>query len=255
MEQTSLPQVKPNPMTVEILQSAVHDFRAPITVIKGYLHLLLNGMMGPMTAEQLDVLKRSAAPLEDLILMTDNLMQSLSLQNPQMEIHPAPFNLDLLLSEVLEFYHLSFTQRQMKLYRQGNTFGLTVEADLFWVKRLLNNLIWNAYKFTPDQGNVSLHVTRKLGGTEISIQDTGRGIPPESLQHIFDKFKQASSQDRHQGHGLGLWICKRVMELHGGHISVQSEVGIGSIFSIWFPDPITRTTTYKAGDFHAESND
>src|SRR3954469_22811706 len=95
----------------DVLQSVVHDLRTPMTVIKGYIQLLLNGNAGSMSSDQMQLLQRSVGPLEDLIQLTDNLMQSISLQRDQVEVSFAPVDLDRLLAETIEFYQLPFLQR------------------------------------------------------------------------------------------------------------------------------------------------
>ncbi|OGR93576.1 MAG: hypothetical protein A2992_05550 [Elusimicrobia bacterium RIFCSPLOWO2_01_FULL_59_12] len=225
-----------NLMQNDMVQSVVHDLRTPMTVIKGYIQLLISGGMGEMRSEQMALLQRSVAPLEDLILLTDNLLQSLSLQRSQVELNAAPVDLDKLLAETLEFYQLPFQERGLRIFRDGNTLGEKILVDLFWFKRVLNNLLWNAFKFTPDGGQVTFAVARKNGGLEINIRDTGRGIPANRLDTIFQKFEQAAPEkDSKIGSGLGLWICRRVMELHGGRITVQSIEGRGSCFTLWLP--------------------
>lgn len=220
----------------ETVQTVVHDLRTPMTVIKGNLQLLLSGMMGEMTQEQLKLLQRSVAPLEDLILMTDNLLQATTLEQNPLSLKLEEIDVDQLLAETIEFYSLPFKQREMEIYRQGNTFGTKIRVDVFWMKRVLSNLIWNAYKFTPDHGKVTVHVQFKDNGLEVIVQDTGRGIPAEKLHAIFNKFDQAApGGDRKLGTGLGLWICKRVLQLHGGDIRVESTEGQGSRFILFFP--------------------
>ena len=220
----------------ETLQSVVHDLRTPMTVIKGYLQILLSGTMGHMPSEQKQLLERSVGPLEDLIMMTENLLQASLLDTDTLDIHLVNTDLDHLLAETIEFYQLPFKQREMRIYREGNTLGVRLLIDPFWIKRVLHNLIWNAYKFTPDQGKVTLHVRHQKKGVEILIQDTGRGIPAHKIEKIFDKFEQSSpAADRKIGTGLGLWICKRVMELHTGSIRAESNEGQGSRFILFLP--------------------
>jgi signal transduction histidine kinase len=223
-------------MKQETVQSVVHDLRTPMTVIKGYLHLLMSGMVGQMSTEQMTCLQRSVGPLEDLILMTENLLQVVNLESGKLQMEFTPTDLDALLADTIDFYQLPFKQRRMRIYRDGNSFGTQVLADAFWIRRVLHNLIWNAFKFTPDAGTVSLHVGRTADGLlELAIQDTGRGIPEQKLGTIFEKFEQADAKDRKAGTGLGLWICRRVMELHGGRIRAESTVGQGSRFILTFP--------------------
>jgi signal transduction histidine kinase len=223
-------------MQNDMMQSFVHDLRTPMTVIKGYLQLLLSGNMGEMPSEQLALLQRSVGPLEDLIMLTDNLLQSVSLEKGSVELNLSPVDLDRVLAETIEFYQLPFQQRGMRIFREGNTVGMKLLVDNFWFKRVLHNLVWNAFKFTPDNGQVTFDVAAKDGGLEIGIRDTGRGIPADRLGRIFEKFEQASPEkDRKVGFGLGLWICHRVLALHGGRINVQSVENRGSRFALWLP--------------------
>ena len=223
-------------MSGDAVQSMVHDLRTPMTVIKGNLQLLLSGMMGKMSTDQLMLIQRSVGPLEDLILMTENLLQATSIEQAEFNLKLEDTELDKLLSETIDFYSTPFQQREMQIYRQGNTFGTRLHVDAFWMKRVLNNLIWNAYKFTPDHGKVILYVCHNGDALDLVIEDTGRGIPAEKLHSIFEKFKQASPiSDGKIGTGLGLWICKRIIELHGGSIRVESEEGKGSRFILTLP--------------------
>lgn len=222
-------------MNQDNVQSMVHDLRNPMTVIKGNLQLLLSGVMGHMTEEQLVMIQRSVGALEDLIVMTENLLQASTLEKSDLLMKMEDADLDKLLSDTINFYAVPFKQREMALYRDGNTFGTKLRVDAFWMKRVLNNLIWNAYKFTPDHGTVTIRVSHKGKGLELIIEDNGRGIPEEKLASIFEKFTQTSPCDRKLGSGLGLWICKRVLELHGGSIRVESEEGKGSRFILSIP--------------------
>ena len=223
-------------MSGDSMQSMVHDLRTPMTVIKGNLQLLLSGLMRSMTSDQLMLIKRSVGPLEELILMTENLLQSNTLEKDDLTLKMEEADLDKLLSETIDFYATPFKQREMQIFRDGNTFGTRLHVDVFWMKRVLNNLIWNAYKFTPDHGKVFIYVRHSGEDLELVVEDNGRGIPASKLNSIFDKFTQASPVvDMKLGTGLGLWICKRVLELHGGSIRAESQEGKGSRFILHIP--------------------
>lgn len=219
----------------ETVQTMVHDLRTPITVLKGYLELLMSGAMGAMPPEQRQVIERSVGPLQDMMMLTENILQAGTLDQTDVQLMIAPTDLDRLLSETIEFYQLPFSQRQMAIFRDGNTLGVSLKVDGFWIRRVLHNLIWNAFKFTPDGGKVLLKVNPVEGGLEVAVEDTGRGIPAEKLATIFDKYSQSQSKDRKMGSGLGLWISKRVMELHGGTIRAESVSGAGTRFTLFFP--------------------
>ena len=224
-----------NMMGRDEVQSVVHDLRSPIAVIKGNLQLLLSGVMGQMTSEQLLLIKRSVDPLEDLILLTDNLLQSTSLEK-DLEMKHEATDLDKVLSETIDFYADAFRQREMELIRDGNTVGKVLNIETLWMKRVLNNLIWNAYKFTPDHGRVVIQVELVADGLNVIISDNGRGIPAAKMQNLFQKNVQSTkANDGKIGTGLGLWICKRVLELHGASIRAESLEGKGSRFILHFP--------------------
>jgi signal transduction histidine kinase len=218
------------------VQSVVHDLRSPMTIIKGNLQLLLSGVMGQMTSEQLTLIKRSVDPLEDLILLTENLLESATLEQNDLSLRLEETDLDKLLSDTIDFYSGAFNQREMTLFRNGNTYGLKLKLDVSWMKRVLNNLIWNAYKFTPDHGKVAIRVEPSQEGLDLIVEDSGRGIPADKICGLFEKFTQvAPSKDCKIGTGLGLWICKRILELHGGTIRVESVEGKGSRFILHIP--------------------
>lgn len=223
-------------MKQETVQTVVHDLRTPITVLKGYLQLLMSGAMGSMSEEQLKLIERTVGPIEDLMLLTENLLQAVKLDQQEVRLMLGPANLDSLLRETIDFYQLPFNQKNMQIYREGNTVGLTLNVDSFWIQRILHNLIWNAYKFTPEGGRVTLHVRHAENGLEVVVADTGRGISASKLRTIFEKFEQGvQSEDRKVGSGLGLWISRKIMELHGGRIRAESEEGKGSRFILFFP--------------------
>ena len=219
----------------EMVQSMVHDMRAPMTVLKGYMQILLSGMMGDMKEEQRKLIEQSVGPLEELILLTENLLQAASLEEHSLTLTRVQTDVDLLLSDVIDFYETSFRQRNMRLLRAQDARGISLFIDPFWTKRVLHNLIWNAYKFTADGGDVVIKVQPVEDAIEICVEDSGRGIAPDKVRSIFDKFSQGSIKDRKFGTGLGLWICRQVMELHGGSVRVESKLFCGSRFILSFP--------------------
>ena len=112
-----------------------------------------------------------------------------------------------------------------------------LQADRAKLRRVLVNLLSNALKFTPRGGRVEVSAAREGGAVRVSVADTGVGIPPEDLARLFDKYEQARSRATRseKGTGLGLYITRQLVELHGGEISVRSEVGKGSTFSFTMP--------------------
>jgi len=119
--------------------------------------------------------------------------------------------------------------------------------DLDRINEVLGNLLSNAFKFTPHGGSVELTLEPVDGGVLMEVHDTGAGIPPEQLPHIFEKFYQADNQRsaRASGAGLGLAIAKQIVEAHGGTITCESTPGVGTTFSIMLPVQVTRRTAIQ----------
>ena len=127
--------------------------------------------------------------------------------------------------------------------RHGIALGLEIdpdldpiEADERKVKQVVFNLLSNAVKFTPDGGRVDLSAERVDGEVRIAVRDTGIGIAPQDQPHVFDEFRQVGNGEaKQEGTGLGLALSKKLVELHGGGISVESQVGVGSTFTVRLP--------------------
>jgi signal transduction histidine kinase len=116
-----------------------------------------------------------------------------------------------------------------------------IDADERNVKQVLFNLFSNAVKFTPDGGRVDVSARHADGAVEIAVRDTGVGIAPDDLPHVFDEFRQVGQgQAKHEGTGLGLPLAKRFVELHGGRMWAESEPGRGSTFTFTLPQPVVR---------------
>lgn len=110
-----------------------------------------------------------------------------------------------------------------------------LEIDAQYVDRALQNLISNAIKYTASDGRVTVSVSQNAQAAEVVVADTGQGIAVEDLPHVFEKFRRAREARRLEGTGLGLYIAKRIIEAHGGQIVVESEVGVGSRFTVRLP--------------------
>ena len=170
-------------MQNDVVQSVVHDMRTPMTIIKGYLHLLLSGGMGEMRSDQMELIQRSVGPLEDLICSPITCCSPGSFcKIISVELHLAPVTSIACSKRQSNFIACSFEQRHMRIYRNGNTLGQTILVDAFWFKRILHNLVGTLSSSLRIGGEVSFEVGDKNNGLEISVQDTGRGIPPGEAQ-------------------------------------------------------------------------
>jgi two-component system OmpR family sensor kinase len=154
------------------------------------------------------------------------------------ELEKKPVELDTLLLEVYRQGQLMANGVEVKL---GHEDQAVVMGDADRLKQLLLNLVDNAIKYTPAGGGVRLSLYREQGWVQVAVSDTGMGIPPEDLPHIFERFYRTDKARRRGGTGLGLSIAKWIAEAHGGHLTVESEVGKGSTFKVWLR-PVTAVT-------------
>jgi len=155
----------------------------------------------------------------------------------EVKAHPEPFSLGELALDVLQKFHLLATEREIKLTSDLDPHLPFVMADIGLIERALENLIKNAILYTPRGGTVTLNVLPGQDHLTLEVADTGKGMSEEDLPHIFDRYYRADTtqDDTTEGTGLGLAITKRIVELHGSTITVESNPGAGSTFSFTLP--------------------
>jgi signal transduction histidine kinase len=150
------------------------------------------------------------------------------MESGEMKLKMTRCDLAALIQRLVSVYELQREDRQFIIDAPPKPVEITCDADL--ILRVIQNLFSNALKFTPKDGTITIKVRSLLEGARVSVEDTGTGISPHHLPKIFDKFYQAEA--RESSTGLGLTFCKLAVELHGGRIGVESEIGKGSTF--WF---------------------
>jgi signal transduction histidine kinase len=229
---TELNQLKSN-----FLSNISHELRTPLTHIKGYLDILADHSLGPLTSPQeeaLAVLKRSEDRLEQLI---DDLLQFSLLAKGELDLYLQPL-------DILKLVDIYLPQNQRKADQKNVKLEIKVAKDLPEILADANKLAWvisqlldNAIKFTPAGGEVNLVAVENTGQTEISVCDTGIGIPAERLGEIFEPFHQldGSVTRRYPGTGLGLAMVHQILKAHGAAIKVTSKPEAGTNFSFSFP--------------------
>ena len=225
-----------NHLKSEFVATMSHELRSPLNIIIGYHELLLDGMFGALDDRQREPLRRadrSARELLDLISATLDLSR---LESKRIALDIGPVVVGELVDEVgREFADLA--ERPAVGMRWASQDGLApLVTDRLKLKMVLKNLVGNAMKFT-EQGSVRLEVAARDGGVEFVVADTGVGIAPEAQRVIFEPFRQVDvARGRVRGGaGLGLYIVKQLLEMLGGTIAVESEVGRGSTFRVLLP--------------------
>jgi PAS domain S-box-containing protein len=218
------------------LRMATHELRTPLTIVSGYVELLASSTAARLTSEERDFIDIAQAGTKTLSRLVDDLLDLARIEAGRLD-------LAILAVDVGEAIRRVHRMVSAQAAAKGIDSVVTVEpelppiaADPDRLTQILLNLVGNAVKFT-EQGHVQSTVRRVGNGVEISVADTGIGIAPEAQTTIFDEFRQAdaSTTRRFGGTGLGLAIAKRLVEMQGGALTVESTVGVGSTFKLWLP--------------------
>jgi signal transduction histidine kinase len=229
---------KANRLKSDFLANMSHELRTPLNSIIGFSDMLLTQEVGALTAMQQDFLETVARNGRHLLQLISELLDLSKIEAGKLQLTPESLDVRDLLREAAESVRAQTEQRRHTLQLDLPAEPLVVSADHVRVRQILLNLLSNAIKFTPDGGEVRLLGRPDEGGdVRIAVIDTGIGIAPEDQSKLFKEFMQVdTSASRHyEGTGLGLALCKRLVELHGGRIGCESARGLGSTF--WFTLP------------------
>ncbi len=218
----------------EFISIASHEIRTPLTALRGGLELLTTGRIGTLTKEQKDFLGRLTESANRLAGVAEESLNISALERYKMTLSVAPFDLTELISKVITQYSPEALEKKIQLTFEKPTSPLPkAMGDRERIETVLINLVSNALKFTPSGGTVT--VRSLLSGSQLvtSVADTGIGIPQDELKNLFHKFYRVEGvmNEQTQGTGLGLYIVKLIMDLHGQTVAVESEEGKGSTFT------------------------
>ena len=221
----------------EFLANMSHELRTPLNAIIGFSDVLLQRMFGELNEQQADYLDDIRTSGTHLLTLINDILDLSKIEAGRMELEAAPFSLVAALNNAVTLVRERAQSHAIKLELDIAPELDTVVADERKVKQVVVNLLANAVKFTPDGGRVTLRAARENGEVRLAIHDTGIGIAAEDQERIFEEFQQASHQGERsrEGTGLGLSLSKRMVELHGGTITVESAPGKGSTFTVVLP--------------------
>ncbi|NLL19198.1 MAG: DUF3365 domain-containing protein, partial [Clostridia bacterium] len=234
-----------NKLKSEFLASVSHELRTPLTSITAFVELLLEGVGGELTDLQKEYLGDVLRGSERLLTSINAILDMAKIEAKKMGLSPSWFSLAAIVEDVKHRMEPIALKKEVKLIVEADRFLEKVYADKEKIEQILVNLVSNAVKFTEAGGLVRIKVYRDSQTNEICVcvSDTGIGIEPEQQNYIFEAFRQVdgSSTRRHPGTGLGLAIAKSFVELHGGKIWVESDIGIGSNFYFTIPQTLNET--------------
>ncbi|AFV03760.1 periplasmic sensor signal transduction histidine kinase [Dehalobacter sp. UNSWDHB] len=221
-------------MRRDFMASVSHDLRTPLTSINGFVQGMLDGLVKPQDyPKYLNIIKTETNRLMGL---TGEILESAKIQSGEITLARKYFLVGNTLEEILESTGMRENPKNIELMMDCPD-GLELYADQYRFKQILINILDNALKYTGKNGKIKLTITPEDGGIKLSVQDNGKGIAPQDLPFIFEKFYRAdkSRQEVEGGTGLGLNITKMLVEQHGGRISASSTYGQGTEIVIFFP--------------------
>jgi signal transduction histidine kinase len=220
----------------DFLANMSHELRTPLNAIIGFSQVLREGMVGEMSEKQVEYLDDILSSGNHLLALINDVLDLSKVEAGQVELQVAPFSVQDALERGVSMIREQATMEgvQVTLHKNG---GLdVVSGDERRIRQVIFNLLSNAVKFTPEGGQVDVSAARGNGEIRVAVADSGPGIAAEDLDRIFEEFQQteAGAQQR-EGTGLGLALSKRFVEMHGGRIWCESEVGKGSTFEFTLP--------------------
>ncbi len=217
----------------EFIADISHELKTPIFAAQGFVHTLLDGAVKDKNV-RMKFLKKAAKSLDGLDALVHDLLTISQMETGAITMHFEDFDIVQLVEEVIEQFEEKTEKKELSLkFAQKFKEPIIVHADHQRIYQVMLNLISNAIKYTKDKGDIEVDLSEEGKWVTMFVKDSGRGIPPEDIDRIFERFYRVekSRSKEKGGTGLGLAIVKHILELHGSKVTVTSTVKKGSIFS------------------------
>lgn len=218
----------------ELIQLIVHDLKSPLSVIKGGINLLAKARLGPLTETQTRLLTNLEQSGDDILQMINDLLDVERMEAGALKLHLGIVEPEILLHECVNDLQIVASTYKQNLTISHPAVLPRVQVDKSLLRRVLNNLLTNALKFTPEEGDIQVAAGIEADYLIIGVADSGPGVPPADRERIFEKFTQVQGTER-RGAGLGLTFCKMAIAAHGGTITVGESASGGALFEIVLP--------------------
>jgi signal transduction histidine kinase len=213
-----------------------HELRTPLNAIIGFSEVLSEKMFGDLNEKQEEYLNDIHASGTHLLSLINDILDLSKIEAGRMELELTDFDLPTAIESALMLVRERAGRRSIALQTRIDDGLGVMHADERKVRQIVLNLLSNAIKFTPEGGRIEIAAAPRDGFAEISVSDTGVGIAPEDQEAVFEEFRQVGTAAKKvDGTGLGLALCRKFAELHGGRIWVKSELGVGSTFTFSLP--------------------
>lgn len=224
----------------EFLQMATHELNTPIAVISGRFSLILDEDVGNFSTEQKEILRKINFDVERLSHLSKDILNTARIEDNRYPLYKTDFDLTSLVYEIVSGFDLKAKEKNLKIFFQPNSTELKINGDKSKIGEVVTNLLSNAVKFSQKDNSIQVKTHLENGCAVVSVNDQGIGMQKEDLAIIFNKFVQVNRFDENnpieqQGSGLGLYIAKKIVDLHRGKIWVESEVNHGSTFYFSLP--------------------
>ncbi|MNR75320.1 Signal transduction histidine-protein kinase BarA [compost metagenome] len=223
----------------DFMSNMSHELRTPLNQIMGYGSMLQDGVTGSLTPDQGSFVDQIMEGSRRVLKLVNAILDLTRIDAGKFTLHPTWNDYPEFLANVVEAYRPQLLSKRIEI-----TFELADDVTALWfspeeIEQVLSNLVGNAIKFTPEGGSITLCTYRDGEGVFTEVRDTGIGISREDQRRIFDRFVQVDSSltRDYEGSGLGLAIVKQLVELHGGSVSIDSELGRGACFKFWLAQP------------------
>jgi len=232
-----------NRLKAEFLASMSHELRTPLNAVIGFAGVLRDEMVGPLNADQKQFVNDIYKSGEQLLTLINDILDLSKVDSGRMELAPDQVVLSSVFDEVQTIIQGMAVRKRLSLSFREDPPDLVLTADRVKLLQILYNLLSNAAKFTPEGGSIRVEAERREHDTCFRVIDTGVGIPKDAFELIFEEFRQVDSRlaREYGGTGLGLALTRKLVALHGGTISVESEVGRGSTFTFTIPHVLPST--------------
>lgn len=221
----------------DLLSLASHQLRTPATVVKQYVGMLLQGYGGELTFQQKEMLKNAYISNERQLQIINQILYVARLDAGQLKLQRERFDLAALLRDIVREHESTIRDADQKLIQKIPRKKVEISGDPQYLFMAIDNLITNASKYTPDGGRITVTLELQDGGVSIRVADNGVGVTTEEASFIFDKFTRGKGEITGEvsGSGIGLYLVKRIAELHKGKITVQSNHPKGTVFTLYLP--------------------
>lgn len=227
-------------MKSDFISLASHQLRTPLSAIKTYSHMLIDGYMGTVTDNQKKSLRTILSATNRMNELISTLLNITRMESGGVTVTVKPVDIPLLIDEVCKEHNLAIADKELDIAVTTTKSVKPIKSDTLLVKEILSNLISNAIKYTPQGGNVTIAVKSRPAEIVCSITDTGVGIPRHSQEQIFTKFFRAHNVVKQEtsGTGLGLYLVKGLVDTLKGKIWFESEEGKGTTFYVALPKSV-----------------